>query len=166
MYGTGLAKSMWVTLRHLVRPPFTVQYPEERLPVPERGRSTLVWFEERCTGCNTCAEACPHGVIRVVTSPGRGVAGYRIVDEYVIDFRICMFCALCVEACPYDAIRTARDYEAASYDFGAIVADKEALNAARKRLEEGGLIGPRYPYPSHPVTAYLTQRVTAIPAKD
>ena len=48
-----------VTLRYLARRPFTTQYPEEIRPVPVDARTNLLWFEERCTGCSTCAQACP-----------------------------------------------------------------------------------------------------------
>jgi NADH-quinone oxidoreductase subunit I len=61
MYGIGLAKGLWVTLRHFFKPPVTVQFPEEVRPFPARARTNLLWFDERCTGCSTCAQACPDG---------------------------------------------------------------------------------------------------------
>src|SRR3990172_12734729 len=72
MYGAGILKGMLVTLKHIARPPFTVQYPEEVRPMPARARTNLVWFEERCTGSSTCAQACPDGCILVATSPAEG----------------------------------------------------------------------------------------------
>ena len=69
MYGLGLAKGMLVTLRHFFRPPVTVQFPEEVRPIPARARTNLLWFDERCTGCSTCAQACPDGCILVATDP-------------------------------------------------------------------------------------------------
>ena len=151
MYGIGIAKGMLLTLKHLVRPPITVQYPEERRPLPERTRGTLVWYEDRCTGCNTCAEACPDGCITVVTHPGTGPAGWRVVDRYEIDFRTCMYCWLCVEACPYAAIRGGIDLEVARYDFDRLYFQKEDLIAARNRL-----VGP-----PGPVRAVPDERLAA-----
>ena len=50
MYGKGLIKGLFVTLKNLVRPPFTVQYPEERLVQHPRFRGQeFAWYEERCT---------------------------------------------------------------------------------------------------------------------
>ncbi|MCH6555761.1 MAG: 4Fe-4S binding protein, partial [Chloroflexi bacterium] len=69
MFGTGIAKGMMVTMRTLFRKPFTVEYPEEIRPIPVNARTNLLWFEERCTGCSTCAQACPDGCILVHTSP-------------------------------------------------------------------------------------------------
>ena len=68
MFGTGIAKGMMVTMRHLFRRPFTIQYPEEIRPFPANARTNLVWFEERCTGCSTCAQACPDGLCSLVRS--------------------------------------------------------------------------------------------------
>ena len=68
-YGLGIAKGLLVTFKHIFRPPITVSYPEEERDVPLRARTNLLWFEERCTGCSTCAQACPDGCILVETSP-------------------------------------------------------------------------------------------------
>ena len=68
-YGIGIAKGMAVTFRHLFRKPVTTQYPEERLTVSRRTRGNeLIWDKERCSGCTTCAQSCPQGVIEIVTS--------------------------------------------------------------------------------------------------
>ena len=69
MFGAGIAKGLSVTLRYLLRRPFTTQYPDEARPVPVDARTNLLWFEERCTGCSTCAQACPDGCILVATDP-------------------------------------------------------------------------------------------------
>jgi NADH-quinone oxidoreductase subunit I len=127
MFGLGILKGMLLTIRHLFRPPFTFQYPEERRPMPPGARTNLLWFEERCTGCSTCAQACPDGCILVETSPERD--GTLRVVRYEIDFRLCMFCGLCVEACPYQAIQAGGPYDDATYDFNALYRDKEALTA-------------------------------------
>ena len=61
-YGLGIAKGMMVTLRNLVRKPVTVQYPEQRVAQHHRFRGEdFVWYEERCTGCASCAKFCPPG---------------------------------------------------------------------------------------------------------
>ena len=68
-YGNGIAKGMMLTLKHLFRHPITIQYPEERLHTSRRIRGNeLVWSQEKCTGCYTCAHSCPHGCIEMGTS--------------------------------------------------------------------------------------------------
>ncbi len=125
MFGTGIAKGMMVTIRTLFRTPFTIKYPEEIRPVPVTARTNLLWFEERCTGCSTCAQACPDGCILVQTSPRED--GSLNVDRYEIDFRLCMYCGLCVEACPYEAIQAGGPLNDAEYDFDQLYRDKHRL---------------------------------------
>ncbi len=127
MYGIGIARGMMVTIKHLRRPPFTVQFPEETRPIPPRARTNLLWFEERCTGCSTCAQACPDGCILVDTS--QSPDGTRSIDRYEIDFRICMYCGLCTEACPYQAIQSGGRLDDAVYDFEGMYKNKHALTA-------------------------------------
>lgn len=140
-YGLGVAKSMMITLRHIFRPPVTVQFPEETRDIPATARTNLLWFEERCTGCSTCAQACPDGCILVQTSPRED--GSLNIDRYEIDFRICMYCGLCTEACPYQAIQAGGRYDDAQYVFEHMYRDREALTReAQTYLQHAG---GRYP---------------------
>src|SRR6266852_469996 len=120
-YGLGVAKGMLTTIRHLVKPPVTIQYPEERLDMPiwTRGRPRLIYEidtgELRCTACGACALACPVDVIKIEQHPSP-IKG-KILDRFDIDMAGCIECALCVEACPFRAITMAPDFEMAStYD--------------------------------------------------
>ncbi len=104
---------------------FTVQYPEEKLPVPEEFRYIpFLVYEEvdgrqklRCTACGICAKVCPPQCIWIVRSTdsetGRPVPA---PSEFYIDVDICMNCGFCAEYCPFDAIKMDHDYEIASYD--------------------------------------------------
>ncbi len=141
MYGIGLAKGLWVTLKHLFRQPVTVQYPEQVRPIPRNARTNLVWFEERCTGCSTCAQACPDGCILVATSPAED--GSLHIDRYEIDFRICMYCGLCTEACPYEAIQAGGTWKDVTATFPEMYRDKHALTRfAHQHLRENGFVYP------------------------
>ena len=168
MYGKGLIKGLGVTLKHFVetyvedirwlgrgryfneagvearqahdtRGIFTVQYPEEKLPVPEEFRYIpFLLYEEdekgnkqdRCTSCGICAKVCPPQCIWIVRSnnPETG----RPIPEptnFFIDIDICMNCGLCAEYCPFDAIKMDHDYEIASYDrTEAHIFDKDRLS--------------------------------------
>jgi len=105
---------------------FTVQYPEEKLPVPEEFRYLpfLVYDTRedgtkavRCTACGICAKVCPPQCIWIVRSTdpvtNKPVAAPA---EFAIDVDICMNCGFCAEYCPFDAIKMDHDYEIASYD--------------------------------------------------
>ena len=137
----GIMRGMLVTLRHIVRPPITVEYPEIERNVPLRARTNLLWFEERCTGCSTCAQACPDGCILVQTSPRDD--GSLNIERYEIDFRICMYCGLCTEACPYQAIQSGGRYDDAVYVFEEMYRDREALTSEAQAYLEAN--DGRYP---------------------
>lgn len=104
---------------------FTIQYPEEKLPVPEEYRANpfLVYDEGvngekdiRCTACGICAKACPPQCIWIVRGSDP-VTGKPVTkpSEFYIDFDICMNCGFCAEYCPFDAIKMDHDYEISSY---------------------------------------------------
>lgn len=67
----GMFKAMRTTLRHLPAKKLTVQYPEEREPLPERSRGLFrvvvdpLSGEARCRACTLCETNCPVQVIRV-----------------------------------------------------------------------------------------------------
>jgi NADH-quinone oxidoreductase subunit I len=117
-YGLGVAKGMLTTIGHLIKPPVTIQYPEERLDMPiwTRGRPRLIYEvdtgELRCTACGACALACPVDVIKIEQHPSP-IKG-KVLDRFDIDMAGCIECALCVEACPFRAITMAPDFEMAA----------------------------------------------------
>jgi NADH-quinone oxidoreductase subunit I len=131
----GLAHRMSTDTRGI----FTVQYPEEKLPVPEEFRFIpfLVYEEgpngekqDRCTSCGICAKVCPPQCIWIVRTndpnTGRPIPE---PEEFYIDVDICMNCGFCAEYCPFDAIKMDHDYELAVYDRHAKnIYDKEKLS--------------------------------------
>ncbi len=127
MYGIGIVKGMAATIRRMVMPVATIQYPEITRPISPRARTNLLWFDERCTGCSTCAQACPDGCILVETKPNADGSLEKV--RFEIDFRLCMYCGLCVEACPYQAIQSGGVFEDAVYEFDAMYKDKHALTS-------------------------------------
>ncbi len=105
---------------------FTVQYPEEKVPVPEEFRFVpfLIYEEQadgtrkdRCTSCGICSKVCPPQCIWIVrtTDPETGKP-IPAPAEFYIDVDICMNCGLCAEFCPFDAIKMDHDYEIAVYN--------------------------------------------------
>lgn len=117
---------------------FTIQYPEEKLPIPEEFRFVpFLLYEEgpngekkdRCTSCGICAKVCPPQCIWIVRTndPNTG----RPIPEpkaFYIDVDICMNCGFCAEYCPFDAIKMDHDYELSVYDRHAKnIYDKEKL---------------------------------------
>lgn len=105
---------------------FTIQYPEEKLPVPEEFRYIpMLLYEEdengekqiRCTACGICAKVCPTQCIWIVKDrdPETGKPTSKPA-EFSIDVDICMNCGLCAEFCPFDSIKMDHEYEIAEYN--------------------------------------------------
>ena len=136
-YGIGIAKGLTVTIRHLLRHPITVQYPEQRLNTSRRFRGNeLIWSQERCTGCGTCAKSCPQGAIEIVTATNLADNKYE-VEKYQVDTGYCIQCGLCVEACPYDALFMGYSYERAKYRRGDLVQSNDMLLESPERPASG-----------------------------
>ena len=156
MYGLGILKGLGVTMKHFIdsyvddfrygwrkysrqdnfeirqgtraEGVFTVQYPDEKIAVPERFRFIPFLIVEDydhpdrpghdwCTSCGICAKVCPPQCIWIVR--GENPETGRPIPEpeaFFIDIDICMNCGYCAEFCPFDAIKMDHDYELASYD--------------------------------------------------
>ena len=116
----GYLDGFKVTLRQMVEPRVTVQYPEEKRPKPQRfhGRHVLNRYEdgmEKCIGCELCAGVCPARCIYVRgrdNPPDAPVSpGERYGFVYEINYLRCIHCDLCVEACPTEAITETKLFE-------------------------------------------------------
>ncbi|WP_165071550.1 4Fe-4S binding protein [Paludisphaera rhizosphaerae] len=99
---------------------FTVEYPDERLPVFERFRMlpVLIYDDEdgnvRCTSCNICAKVCPPQCIWMVQAKSPKGTVVPLPEDFFIDMDVCMNCGLCAEYCPFDAIKMDQNFELAN----------------------------------------------------
>lgn len=139
-----IARGLGVTLRNMVRPVHTVQYPEQRRALPERtrGRHVLHRYEnglERCIGCYLCAGACPADCIYIEaaenTPENRVSAGERYANVYEIDLLRCIFCGFCEEACPTGAITLEPILDLSDYHRGPLIYSKDMLLEPARDLD-------------------------------
>ena len=66
---------------------------------------------DACTSCVICARACPAWCITidahnesVPDSDARRPRTVAVLDEFTIDWGLCMYCGMCIESCPFDAL--------------------------------------------------------------
>jgi len=170
MFGAGIAKGMATTLKHFFGKKTTIQYPEERAPLPIgfRGLPRLVYDENpsdlRCVACSICANACPVNVIHIDTH--RGEDRKLVLDRFDIEAGGCIFCGLCVEACPFEALTMMHGFELAAYNREQLFWTKEmlAIQATPQSLADMDRIhGPKEekPAPAPKAAAPATPEVTA-----
>jgi NADH-quinone oxidoreductase subunit I len=146
MIGTGILKGMAVTARNFVGSYFekdrliTVQYPEERSPLPENYRNFpfLIYDTDdpeaglRCVACKICEKECPPQCIYIIKSEDKKPDYMGKPQFYAavfdIDISVCMSCQICVEVCPFEAIKMDKVFELSRRErFDALLQRKSEL---------------------------------------
>ncbi|MBP7365918.1 MAG: NADH-quinone oxidoreductase subunit NuoI [Pseudoxanthomonas sp.] len=102
-----LVQGMWLTLKYLFRPKYTLMYPMEKFPQSPRfrGLHALRRYpngEERCIACKLCEAVCP--ALAITIDSTRREDGTRRTTRYDIDLFKCIYCGFCEESCPVDSI--------------------------------------------------------------
>jgi len=138
-------QGMMITWKHLYAKKVTIQYPDERFPIPNGARNRLSLEMSRCTGCTLCAKACPVNCITIETvkvSPDDphkdfyhdGKPRKMWLARYEIDFAKCCFCGLCAQACPTDAVTHTKEFEYSTYKREDMVYQFQTLSP--EQIEE------------------------------
>ncbi len=147
MIGTGILKGMAVTLRNFAgsyvnkERLITVQYPEERSPLPENYRNFPILIFDgndphaglRCVACQICEKECPPQCIYIIKSKDKKPDYIGKPQFYPatfdIDISVCMSCQICVEVCPFEAIKMDKDFELSKRErFDNLLFRKEQLS--------------------------------------
>jgi NADH-quinone oxidoreductase subunit I len=136
---SAIVKGMGVTMKEMMSPTVTENYPDEPPKLQERYRGVHVLQRdenglEKCVACFLCAAACPSNCIYIEakenTETVRISGGERYAQVYNIDYNRCIFCGYCVEACPTDAITHGHGFEVASYNTSTLIYRKEDMLTA------------------------------------
>ena len=132
----AVAKGMGITLKEMMQPAITEDYPDAPVNFQPRFRGVHVLQRdesglEKCVACFLCAAACPADCIYIEaaenTETSRISGGERYAKVYNIDYNRCIFCGYCVEACPTDAITHGHGFEIASYNTSTLIYRKEQM---------------------------------------
>ena len=131
---TTTAKGMSVTLRHFRHePPITVQYPFERMEVPDRYRGLHILEQNKCIDCHLCAKACPVDCIEIEAIHHGRTLEWK---KFTIDYKKCIFCEFCIPPCPVDCIHMTGEYELATDSADDMVEDLLTWTGLRPEDQE------------------------------
>lgn len=128
----NLLLGMKTTSKHLFRHAITLQYPEEKWPMPERSRGIVVLLSDKetgelnCTSCLLCMKVCPSAAIKIEQHRDEETKK-RILDEFIVDHTICCFCGLCQDTCNFAAIKLAPKYEFSTLTKEDLIWNKDKL---------------------------------------
>jgi formate hydrogenlyase subunit 6/NADH:ubiquinone oxidoreductase subunit I len=146
--GQGMAAGMLTVIKHFgkafdkrledkseITGMFTVEYPEERMELPEAYRNMPILLyddatgHELCTSCFQCERICPPKVIHITQAKhpetGKPVPA---AEEFVIEYDSCMSCGYCHEICPFDAIKMDHAFELSTADHLSMDVHKADLD--------------------------------------
>ena len=133
----GILEAMRVTIRTMLSKAVTVQYPEERIELPERTRGVIALLEENCTVCMLCSKECPCWCIYIEGHkeqlPGKRKP-VNALDRFAIDYGLCMYCGICVEVCPFDALHWSPYFEYNSYTYEGMIHESEVLQGWQEHV--------------------------------
>lgn len=137
IYLPELASGLKTTIKHLFAKKETLEYPEQKAPLPQgyRGVPTLVMDphgREKCVSCQLCEFVCPPKAIRI--TPGEVPADAperahieKAPEAFDIDMLRCIYCGFCQEVCPEEAIVLQNVYSTTGYSRSEMVNDKRRL---------------------------------------
>jgi NADH-quinone oxidoreductase chain I len=134
-----IIKGHLLTLKHMFKKKYTINYPYEKGPVSPRfrGEHALRRYpngEERCIACKLCEAICPAQAITIEAE--ERFDGSRRTTKYDIDMLKCIYCGLCQEACPVDAIVETSNFEFATETRRELYYTKEKLLENGAKYEE------------------------------
>jgi len=178
LLGDGILKGLVETARNFAgsyvskERMTTVEYPEERLPLPEAARNFpfLVYDGDdwekglRCVACQICEKECPPKCIYIEKSKDKKpdyVGKPQIYPaKFDIDISVCMSCQICVEVCPFEAIKMNTEFELATDDrFGGLLLDRKQLSRSNEYYHQ------IHPTEASEVDARLAEEKAKVEAK-
>ena len=144
----------------------TIQYPHQKLPVPDIGRYQLDVEMDDCIVCDLCAKICPVDCIEIesiksteaIGKTSDGTTKRLYAAKFDIDMAKCMYCGLCTVVCPTECIVMTDKYDRSMPNLSEMIykfsdmsleeaeekrAALEKLNAERNAAKQAAMQKPQ-----------------------
>lgn len=123
----------------------TIQYPHQKLPVPDVGRYQLDVEIDDCIVCDLCAKICPVDCIEIesikateaIGKTSDGTTKRLYAAKFDIDMAKCMYCGLCTIVCPTECIIMTDQYDRSMLKLNEMIyefSDMSPAEAEEKRI--------------------------------
>jgi len=147
-----------ITVPTFFTKPYTVQYPDVNMldpwdendprplshQVSERYRGFLVNDIDTCNGCGHCKNTCP--VNAIIMEAGRFPEKKGLVlQQYDIDYALCIYCGLCVEVCPTDSLVFSREFDRPVDDLALLYKEFVSEEDKKRMYEKAPTKPPKAP---------------------
>ena len=123
----------------------TIEYPKQKLAIPEVGRYQLDVEIDDCIVCDLCAKICPVDCIDIESIKATEVIGQTsdgstkrlYAAKFDIDMAKCMYCGLCTIVCPTECITMTNQYDRSVFALSNLTynfSDMPPEEAAEKKM--------------------------------
>ena len=123
----------------------TIEYPKQKLDIPEVGRYQLDVEIDDCIVCDLCAKICPVDCIDIESIKATEAIGQTsdgstkrlYAAKFDIDMAKCMYCGLCTIVCPTECITMTNQYDRSVFALSNLTysfSDMTPEEAAEKKM--------------------------------
>jgi NADH-quinone oxidoreductase subunit I len=113
--------------------------------IPPTARGYIELVPAACTSSMLCVRECPSWCISLdshtetVSDPGaRRPKSVNVLDEFAIDYSLCMYCGICVDVCPFDALAWRPDFDHSASSRPALVHGIAQLSSEESASVDAG----------------------------
>lgn len=149
----------------------TLQYPYEKLPVPDHGRYQLHNEMDDCIVCDKCAVICPVDCIDIepikssepIGTTSDGSVKRLYAAKFDIDMAKCCFCGLCTSVCPTECLTMTNQYDFSVYNVKEM--NFEFANLTKEQAQEKRLLYEQFTKEKEEAKQKLAAEKVASPAE-
>jgi NADH-quinone oxidoreductase subunit I len=106
--------------------------------IPLHARGVIALVPAACTSCMLCVRECPTWCIsldshteQISEEGARRPRAVIVLDDFRIDYGLCMYCGICVDVCPFDALEWHPEFDYATAARADLIQSSDQLASWR-----------------------------------